>query len=263
MTQITLTNRLAGKNVFITGASSGIGQACALEFARYGANVILAARRADRLEKLEAEILANYPQSKVFTVVMDVTHPTQTEVGLNQIVAEYPQIDILVNNAGLSAGLNEFVDDDPENWEVMIDTNIKGFLQVLQFIAKLMKAQGHGHIINIGSVAGVEAYAKGHVYCATKHAVHAITQSLREEMVGYGVKISEILPGMVNTEFSQVRFKGDMDKANAVYAGLTPLTPRDLAEIITYNANLPAHVNVAESLIFPLAQSRATKSHRN
>ncbi len=256
-----MVNRLIDKTVLITGASSGIGAACAREFAKYKANLILTSRRVDRLEALKEELIAQYG-IKAFVIGMDVTHPKQVATALNNLPISIDKIDVLINNAGLSQGLENFVDDDPQNWETMIDTNLTGFLAVLQLIAARMVKQGSGHIFNIGSVAGIEAYAKGSVYCATKHAVHAITQSLREELVEHGIRVSEILPGAVQTEFSLVRFKGDQQRADQVYQGFTPLSAADVAEVIAFNANLPLHVNVAETLILAGAQSRATKIHR-
>lgn len=256
-----MQNRINGKTVLITGASSGIGRASAEEFAKYGANLILAARRVERLEQLKDELVKKH-NIKVFVIGMDVTHPKQVETALSNLPSSITGIDILLNNAGLALGLDTLVEDDVTNWETMIDTNIKGFLTVLRLVGKKMVEQGFGHIINIGSVAGVEAYAKGAVYCATKHAVHAISQGLREEMVEHGIKVSEILPGAVNTEFSTVRFKGDKERADNVYAGFDPLQANDIAELVVYNANLPAHVNLAECLILAGRQSRATKIHR-
>lgn len=256
-----MQNRLKNKTVLITGASSGIGEACAKEFARYGANLVLAARRVDRLEEIKQQLQAEFAV-KVFVIGMDVTNSKQVATALNHLPDSIETIDVLINNAGLALGLDYLIDDDVHNWETMIDTNIKGFLAVLRIIAKKMSKQGSGHIINIGSVAGVESYAKGGVYCATKHAVHAISQSLREEMVEYGVKVSEVLPGAVNTEFSKVRFHGDEERADSVYNGFEPLLAEDVAELIVYNANLPFHVNLAECLILAGAQSRATKIHR-
>lgn len=256
-----MENRIQGKTVLITGASSGIGAACAREFAKMGAQLVLTARRVERLEALRLELETSYAIN-VFVVGMDVTHRAQTIAALSHLPESVSNIDILVNNAGLSLGLEPFVEDDQQNWETMIDTNIKGFLLVLRLVAEKMVKQGFGHIINIGSVAGVESYAKGSVYCATKHAVHAISQSLREEMVEHGIKVSEILPGAVNTEFSTVRFNGDKERADAVYQGFEPLQASDIAELVVYNANLPKHVNLAESLILAGTQSRATKIHR-
>lgn len=256
-----MQNRLKNKTVLITGASSGIGEACAKEFARYEANLVLAARRVDRLEEIKQQLQAEFAV-KVFVIGMDVTNSKQVATALNHLPDSIETIDVLINNAGLALGLDYLIDDDVNNWETMIDTNIKGFLAVLRIIAKKMSKQGSGHIINIGSVAGVESYAKGGVYCATKHAVHAISQSLREEMVEYGVKVSEVLPGAVNTEFSKVRFHGDEERADSVYNGFEPLLAEDVAELIVYNANLPFHVNLAECLILAGAQSRATKIHR-
>ena len=223
-----MQNRLIGKTVLITGASSGIGEATAREFARMGANLILTARRVDRLEILKEELLAT-ENIKIFVIGMDVTNPKQVATALSHLPQQIDTIDILA---------------------------------VLRLISAKMVAQGSGHIINIGSVAGIESYAKGGVYCATKHAVHAITQALREEMVEHGIRVSEILPGAVNTEFSTIRFNGDKQRADAVYQGFEPLKASDVAELIIYNANLPAHVNLAECLILAGRQSRATKIHR-
>lgn len=256
-----LKNRISGKTVLITGASSGIGLACANEFARYGANLVLAARRVERLEQVREQLIGQFGVN-VFVTGMDVTHPKQVEMVLSNLPEQFARIDVLVNNAGLALGLDNLIDDDVSNWDTMIDTNVKGFLTVLRVIGKQMVDQGHGHIINIGSVAGVESYAKGAVYCASKHAVHAICQALREEMVEHGIKVSEILPGAVNTEFSTVRFKGDKERADTVYKGFEPLQGQDIAELVVYNANLPAHVNLAESLILAARQSRATKIHK-
>lgn len=256
---MNMQNRIKDKVVLITGASSGIGAASAKEFAKYGANLILTARRIERLEALKEQLVAEFGVA-VTIVKMDVTKPIEVEKSLNDLSID--KIDILLNNAGLALGLDTLVDDDVSNWETMIETNIKGFLTVLRLVGKKMVQQGFGHIINIGSVAGVEAYAKGAVYCATKHAVHAISQGLREEMVEHGIKVSEILPGAVDTEFSTVRFKGDKQRADTVYNGFEPLQANDIAELVVYNANLPAHVNLAECLILAGSQSRATKIHR-
>jgi 3-hydroxy acid dehydrogenase/malonic semialdehyde reductase len=256
-----MENRLLNKTVLITGASSGIGAACAHEFAKYQANLVLTGRRVERLEALKQELTAKYA-IKAFVIGMDVTKPKQVATAFNHLPASIEKIDVLINNAGLSQGLEKFVTDDPQNWETMIDTNLKGFLAVLQLVVTRMVKQGSGHIFNIGSIAGVEAYAKGGVYCATKHAVHAITQSLREELVEHGIRVSEILPGAVHTEFSLVRFKGDYQRADQVYQGFKPLDAADVAEVIAFNANLPQHVNVAETLILASAQSRATKIYR-
>lgn len=255
-----MLNRLQNKNVLITGASSGIGKACAYQFAESGANLILLARRFERLVELKSDLEAKYKVS-VQIHQLDVTDKPQVYKVLPELL-ENTSIDVLVNNAGLALGLDYVINDDISNWETMIETNIKGLLYVLQIVAKKMSIQKHGHIINIGSIAGVEAYAKGAAYCGTKHAVHAITQATREEMVEFGVKVSEVLPGAINTEFSLVRFNGDKDKADAVYKGFDALTAEDVAEIIVYNANLPKHVNLAESIVLAGSQSRATKIHK-
>ena len=247
--------------VFITGASSGFGKASAIKFAEAGYHLLLNARRTDRLDALKNELESNY-HTKVCTIPFDVRDNEAVTAAFNSLPDAWKTIDILINNAGLAVGRDAFQDGNLADWETMIDTNIKGFLAVLRIVSKQMVKQKSGHIINIGSVAGVESYAKGGVYCATKHAVHAISQSLREEMVEHGVKVSEILPGAVNTEFSKVRFHGDDERAQSVYQGFEPLVAEDIAELIVYNANLPYRVNLAECLVLAGAQSRATKIHR-
>lgn len=254
-------NRLKNKNVLITGASSGIGKACAIKFAQAGANLILIARRLERLCELQQELTNKY-NITVIIQQLDVTNKNMIYKVIPELLDKVPQIDIFVNNAGLARGLDYVINDNINNWEEMIETNMKGFLHTLQIIAKQMSVQHHGHIINIGSIAGIEAYAKGAVYCATKHAIHAITQAIREEMVEFGVKISEVLPGSVNTELSLIRFNGDKNKAENFYKGFIPLKSEDVAEIIVYTANLPEHVNLAESVILASSQSRATKIYK-
>lgn len=256
-----MINRLIGKNILITGASSGIGEACAHQFAGMGANLILLARRHDRLVQLKQDLESKYKVT-VEICQLDVTNKVAVYDVLAKLLESCSTLDVLVNNAGLALGLDYLIDDDISNWETMIETNVKGFLYVLQLVGKKMSLQQHGHIINIGSIAGIEAYAKGAAYCATKHAVHAITQATREEMVEFGVKVSEVLPGAINTEFSLVRFDGDRAKADAVYKGFEPLSAADVAEIIVYNANLPKHVNLSEAVILAGSQSRATKIHK-
>lgn len=259
---ISLENRIKGKTVLITGASSGIGLSCAKLFAKYGANLILAARRFDRLEAIKDDLENNY-QANTFIYELDVTKADDVAKFLESIPDNFKEINILINNAGLALGLDDLINDDVTNWERMIDTNVKGFLTVLRLVSKQMVERSvEGHIINIGSIAGLESYAKGAVYCATKHAVHAITQAFREEMIEHCIKVSEVCPGAVNTEFSLVRFNGDRNRADSVYNGFEELSPDDIAEIIVYQANLPAHINIAESVIFPRAQARATKIHR-
>lgn len=254
-------NRLKNKNVLITGASSGIGKACAIKFAQAGANLILIARRLERLCELQQELTNKY-NITVIIQQLDVTNKNMIYRVIPELLDKVPQIDIFVNSAGLARGLDYVINDNIDNWEEMIETNMKGFLHTLQIIAKQMSVQCHGHIINIGSIAGIEAYAKGAVYCATKHAIHAITQAIREEMVEFGVKIREVLPGSVNTELSLIRFNGDKNKAENFYKGFIPLKSEDVAEIIVYTANLPEHVNLAESVILASSQSRATKIYK-
>lgn len=257
-----MKNRIAGKTVLITGASSGIGQAYAEEFAKYGVNIILAARRLDRLERLKETLAQKYTDSKILVLGIDITNSNQVETELSSLPREFANIDILVNNAGLALGLNNFNDDDLQNWETMIETNIKGFFAVLRIVVKQMVSRKLGHIINIGSIAGIEAYAKGSVYCATKYAVHAVSRSLREELVEHGIKVSEIMPGATNTEFSLVRFDGDKERADSVYNGFDALNASDIADLIVYSANLPSNANLAESLILAASQYGATKIYR-
>lgn len=253
----SLKNRI----VFITGATSGIGQACAIEFARQGASILICARRVDLLEKT-AEELKNQFGVKVHYFNMDVRDRKDIYSKIDSLPEEWKKIDILINNAGLAKGMNPFYEDDPENWEDMVDTNIKGLLNVTRAVVPGMIERGGGHIINIGSIAGHEAYPKGAVYCGTKHAVDAITKSLRMDLAGKNIKVSTIDPGLVETNFSVIRFAGDKDKAKNVYKGIEPLTGKDIAETIVFMASRPQHVNLAEIIIFPTPQASATIVHR-
>lgn len=249
------------KTVFITGATSGIGKACAFEFAKIGARLLLCARREELLKEI-AEQLTSLYTTKVHYFVLDVRSRRDVESAIAGLPEEWKKIDILVNNAGLARGLNKFSDDDPANWEDMIDTNIKGLLYVTRAVVPGMIERNRGHIINIGSIAGHEAYPKGAVYCATKHAVDAITKSIRMDLVENNIKISTIDPGAVETNFSNIRFNGDTDRAKNVYKGIEPLVGRDIADAAVYIATRPEHVNIAEMVIFPTAQASATVTFR-
>lgn len=252
---------LKSKTVLITGASSGIGKACAYAFAKEGANIIIGARRVERLEKIKNEIEDKY-SVKVLAIKLDVTNREEVVTSIAGLNDEWKNIDILVNNAGLGRGLNKLYEDNPEGWDEMIDTNIKGLLIVTKEVVKGMIERKDGHVINIGSIAGHQAYPGGSVYCATKHAVRAITESLRMETLEHKIRVSTVDPGMVETEFSDVRFYGDKEKAKNVYKGLEPLTGDDIAETVLFCATRPKHVNINEIIVMPSAQATAMIAHR-
>ncbi|MDF2940060.1 MAG: short-chain alcohol dehydrogenase [Gammaproteobacteria bacterium] len=237
--------RLENKVALITGASSGIGEATARSFARLGASLILCARRTERLEALATELKNQY-QSLVHIISLDVTAPHHVEMALTNLPVEFINIDIVVNNAGLAIGLDPLADASIEDWDKMIDTNIKGLLYVTKAILPDMLVRKTGHIVNIGSISGHQVYAKGAVYCATKHAVKAISRALKLECQGSPIRVTEVDPGLVETEFSMVRFKGDTARAKKVYENIQPLTAQDVADAICYAVTRPAHVNVAE-----------------
>ncbi|KAG0018856.1 hypothetical protein BGZ81_010040 [Podila clonocystis] len=251
-------SRLQGKNILITGASSGIGEACARHFARAGSNLLLAARRKERLENLKHELEIQYPLISVSTFELDV----RSKAKVDAVVASMGDIDVLVNNAGLVIGLDKLEDITEEAMDTMLDTNVKGLVYVTQAVVPGMRARNSGHIINIGSVAGQQAYANGSIYCATKAAVASITRALMAETVDTAIRVSEINPGLVETEFSVVRFRGDKDKADSVYKGIEPLNGDDIAETVIFVAGRPAHVNIAEMLVFPTNQAAATNVYR-
>ncbi len=248
---------LIDKTVLVTGASSGIGRACAEAFAAAGARLLLCARRGDRLEQLTAKL-----RTECHAFVLDVRDRAATEKALAGLPREWSAIDVLVNNAGLAAGLAPLHEGDVDDWDRMIETNVRGLLNVTRPVTRRMVERGSGHVINIGSIAGHEAYPGGAVYCATKAAVSKITQGLRMDLLGTGVRVSTVDPGMVETEFSIVRFHGDHDRAASVYDGLAPLEPDDVAETVVWVADRPAHVQIAEVLILPTAQASATRTAR-
>ncbi|MGE5429490.1 MAG: SDR family oxidoreductase [Syntrophomonadaceae bacterium] len=252
---------LKNKVVFITGATSGIGKACAEEFARQGSSLILCARRIDILNIISENIRKEFGV-KVYDFKLDVRNRKAVESAIDSLPAEWKNIDILVNNAGLAIGMNKFYEDNPDNWEPMIDTNIKGLLYVSRAVVPMMVKRNSGHIINMGSIAGHQAYPKGSIYCATKHAVDAITKSLRMDLVETKVKVSSIDPGMVETNFSVIRFEGDEEKAKNVYRGLDPLVGKDIAETIVFMASRPPHVVIADLTIYPVHQASATVSYK-
>ncbi|MBL7916289.1 MAG: SDR family NAD(P)-dependent oxidoreductase [Bacteroidia bacterium] len=242
---------------FITGATAGFGKATAIKFAQFGWDVIITGRRQSRLDQLEQEIIETY-ETKVFTLSFDVRNNDEVVAAIQSLPHEWKKIDVLVNNAGLASGLAAIQDGDLSDWETMIDTNVKGLLYVTKAILPFMTERKSGHIINIGSIAGKEAYAKGNVYCATKHAVDALSKSMRIDLLPFGIKVTAINPGAAETEFSIVRFKGDTDKAAQVYKGYEPLKPEDIAEVIYFAASRPAHVVLNDIIITPLAQANTS-----
>ncbi|TFH37479.1 MAG: SDR family oxidoreductase [Bacteroidia bacterium] len=250
------------KIALITGATSGIGQSSARIFAKNGYDIIITGRRRERLADLEDEITSTY-NTRVLALAFDVRDLSQVESNLGSLPAEWQDIDLLINNAGLAVGLSHIHDGVIDDWERMIDTNIKGLLYVTRVIAPGMTKRGKGHIINIGSIAGKEAYENGNVYCGTKHAVDALSKSMRIDLLKYNVKVTNIAPGMVETEFSLVRFKGDSEKAEVPYRGLDPLKGDDIADAIYYCASLPEHVNINDLVIMPTAQASATYYFRS
>ncbi len=245
------------KTALITGASSGIGLACAELLAADGYNLILTARRADRLSDIGAR-LQNEHHISVQNLIIDVRDKEQVTAAMQQI----PAPDVLINNAGLALGLSHFYAGNTDQWDTMIDTNIKGLLYVSRAMAEKMIARGSGHIVNIGSIAGKEVYENGNVYCATKHAVDALTRSMRIELAPKGVKVTGIHPGAVETEFSIVRFGGDADRARKVYEGFENLVAHDIADAMMWAVSRPAHVNINDIVIMPAAQPAAGVIHR-
>ena len=247
--------------VLITGASSGIGKACAEVFAEAGARLILAARRRDRLDTLAAELQKTH-QAEVLCLELDVCDRAQVEATLSKLPDTWQNIAVLINNAGLSRGLNKLQDGSIQDWEEMIDTNVKGLLYVTRTVLPGMVERQQGHVINIGSIAGHQTYPNGNVYCATKAAVRALTEGLKLDLVGTPIRVSTVDPGLVETEFSDVRFRGDRDRAKTVYQGLTPLTGRDIADVVFFCATRPPHVNLNEIILMPTDQASATLVHR-
>ncbi len=252
---------LNGKIVLITGASSGIGEACARAFAAQEARLILAARRADRLQALQNELFMRYGAA-VHTVTLDVRDQPAVAAAVADLPAAWAEIEVLVNNAGLSRGLDKLHEGQLADWEEMIDTNLKGLLYVTRAVLPGMVERGRGHIINIGSIAGHQVYPGGNVYCATKFAVNGLTQALRVDTLGTGVRVSTVDPGMVETEFSVVRFHGDEARAAKTYVGVTPLTGADVAEAVAFCATRPPHVNISEVIIMPTDQATVAHVHR-
>jgi len=254
-------SRIAGKWALITGASAGIGLACAQRFAADGAHLVLWARRAERLEQ-EAERLRDKFGVTVRTAIVDVRDRGAVERAVTALVAGGVVPDILLNNAGLAAGLDKLHEGDPDDWDRMIDTNVKGLLYVSRAVLPHMVRLSRGHVVNLGSLAGHQTYPKGNVYGATKYAVRALTEGMHLDLVGTPVRVSSIDPGLVETEFSVVRFHGDAARAKSVYQGIRPLTADDVAEVVDYVVNLPEHIDVLDLVIMPTAQRSTQVVHR-
>jgi len=250
--------RLHDATVLITGASAGIGLACAEAFADAGARLILSARRRDRLADLAARL-----DAEAHVLELDVTDADAVQAAIDGLPEEWRAIDVLVNNAGLAKGLAPVYENTPEQIDTMVDTNVKGLLYVTRAVVPGMVERGRGHVVNIGSTAGHGVYAGGTVYCATKHAVGAITQGLKIDLHGTPIRVSTVDPGLVETDFSLVRFEGDAERADPVYSTTTPLQPEDIADAVVYCASRPPHVNVAEMIVMPTAQSSTSLIDRD
>ncbi|PCH70121.1 MAG: NAD(P)-dependent oxidoreductase [Bacteroidales bacterium] len=244
------------KIAFITGATAGIGEACAKKLAKIGFNLIISGRRKENLKILEQELTVNY-QVKVLSIELDVRNQKEVESKINSLPEDWRKIDLLLNNAGLAVGVSPIQEGIIDDWERMIDTNLKGLLYVTRAISPLMIDRKKGQIINISSIAGKEVYPGGNVYCATKHAVDAVTKGMRIDLLPHNIKVCSLAPGMVDTEFSLVRFKGDSEKADQVYNGFTPLYADDIAETVEFIATRPAHVNINDILIMATDQASA------
>lgn len=246
--------------IWITGASAGFGKATALKLAARGHNLVLMARRADRLAEVEKE--CQMSGANTLSLPADVRNQHDIEVAASKAVEHFGPPDVLVNNAGLALGLDRFDLANPEHWNTMIDTNVKGLLYMGRAAAKYMIETGKGHIINIGSLAGKEVYPGGHVYCATKHAVEAITKGMRQDLFKFGIRVSQISPGLAETEFSTVRFEGDLQRARNVYKGMQPLTAEDIANCIHFVIHQPQHVCIHDIVLTPTAQATSTLINR-
>ncbi|HEX6982225.1 MAG TPA: SDR family NAD(P)-dependent oxidoreductase [Balneolaceae bacterium] len=253
-----MQNRLQGKWAIITGATAGIGEATAKIFAESGCNIIITGRRQERLNELKNELQSSN-SGGVEAAAFDIRDREACKDFISTL--NHP-VDILINNAGLAKGVDAIYNADLDDWETMIDTNIKGLFMMTRLIAPKMKERNKGHIINIGSIAGHESYAGGSVYTSTKHAVKAFTEATKKDLHGTKVRVSMISPGLVDTEFSTVRFKGDKSRADEVYAKMQPLIAEDIAEIVHFTANRPPHVNIMDTIVFPVDQSSATMVYR-
>ncbi|MDF5734631.1 MULTISPECIES: SDR family oxidoreductase [unclassified Nostoc] len=252
---------LQNQIILITGASSGIGTACARIFAGAGAKLILAARRLERLQQL-ADTLNKEFSTEIHLLQLDVRDRQAVEKAISTLPTAWSDIDILINNAGLSSGLDKLHEGSFQDWEDMIDTNIKGLLYLSRYVVPGMVSRDHGHVVNLGSIAGHQTYPGGNVYCATKAAVRAISEGLKQDLLGTRVRVTSVDPGMVETEFSEVRFHGDSERAKKVYQGVTPLTADDVADVIFFCVTRSPHVNINEVVLMPVDQASATLVNR-
>jgi NADP-dependent 3-hydroxy acid dehydrogenase YdfG len=250
---------MSKKIALVTGATSGIGQATAELLLQNQYKVIITGRRDDRLKEFQSR----YSQNDIHTLNFDIRNEESVLNALNSLPEDWKNIDVLVNNAGLALGLSQFYDGSTEHWDTMIDTNVKGLLYISRAVSRGMKERKSGHIVNIGSIAGKEVYNNGNVYCATKHAVDALTKAMRLELAAFGVKVTGVHPGAVETEFSIVRFEGDEQRAKTVYQGYENLVAADIADAVFYAISRPAHVNINDLVIMPTAQPQAGLIHRN
>jgi serine 3-dehydrogenase len=247
--------------VCVTGASSGIGASCARAFASEGASLFLSARRRERLDAFAARLTQEFG-TRIHTATLDVRDRAQVERVFGALPNEWRPIDILVNNAGLARGFNKLQEGDIQDWEEMIDTNVKGLLYVSRTVIPWMVKRGTGHVINIGSIAGHQVYPNGNVYCASKHAVKALSEGMKMDLLGTGVRVCSIDPGLVETEFSLVRFHGDAQRAAQTYTNMKPLTPDDIADIAVFCASRPPHVDISEVIVMPTAQASVHHVYR-
>lgn len=248
------------KIALVTGATSGIGRATALKAAEAGFDIIITGRRGERLRTLAEEIRLS--GADVLTLQFDIRNPQEVEAAVDSLTGKWREISVLVNNAGLAVGVAPLQEGILDDWERMIDTNVKGLLYITRAVAPLMIARNAGHIVNLGSIAGKEVYPGGNVYCATKHAVDALSRAMRTDMLKHNIKVTNIAPGMVETEFSIVRYKGDKEAADKVYQGLTPLTNEDIADTILFAITRPAHVCLNDIVIMPAAQANSRDVNR-
>ena len=248
------------RTIMITGATAGFGRAIAVKFAQNGYNVIITGRRKERLDEIEKE-LANF-KVKILSLNFDVRNKSEVESVIQKLPAEWKDVDILVNNAGLSVGLDHIDVGDTDDWDRMIDTNVKGLLYVTRAIAPLMVSRNRGHIFNISSIAGKDVYENGNVYCASKSAVNSLSRAMRIDLLKHSIRVTNIAPGMAETEFSMVRFKGDKEKADAVYKGVNALAAQDIAEVIYFCASLPDHVCINDLTITPTQQASVGHLYR-
>ena len=244
------------KTVLVTGATAGIGAAIADRFAKEGFRVIITGRRQERLENL-SQRLKHEHQTETYELAFDIRNQNEVEQAIDSLPEEWREIDVLVNNAGLAVGMDPIHEAKIDDWERMIDTNVKGLLYISRKIMPQMTQRKQGHIINIGSIAGKQTYPQGHVYCASKHAVDSLSKAMRTDLLPYGIKVTQVRPGLVETEFSLVRFKGDEEKASKVYEGYQPLKPEDIAEVAYYVTTLPEHVVINDIEVTPTVQANS------